>query len=54
MSLSNLFDANVFELAQILQFEFPGGTIDWLQQNGLLAKNRLSPKCTSIMNLRIK
>ena len=32
MSFLNLDDTNVFEIAQLLQFEVPVGTIDWLQQ----------------------
>ena len=54
MSFSNLVDANVFEVAQLLQFEVPGGTVDWLQQNRLLAKTRHCPKCSSMMKLRNK
>ena len=54
MSFSNLVDASVFEVAQLLQFEVPGGTVDWLQQNGLLAKTRHCPKCSSMMKLRNK
>ena len=41
-------------MAQLLQFEIPGGTVDWLQQNGLLAETRHCPKCSSMMKLRNK
>ena len=54
LSLSYLVDENVFEVSRLLQFEFPGGAIDWLQRNGLLAKNRLCPKYSSIINQRNK
>ena len=54
MSFSNLVDANVFEVAQLLQFKVPGGTVNWLQQNELLAKTQHWPKCSSMMKLRNK
>ena len=54
MSFSNLVVANVFEMAQLMQFEVPGGTVDWQQQNGLLAKTRHCPKCSPLMKLRNK